>query len=134
MNEANLENWLLLNVVTELDSWRLDFETWAAQAPRPKVDRAAIQRKLSKLKDLYMEDMISLDDYRKDYERYSAQLLAAEEVPRRTPDFAAVRKKLVDFITIYQEMERQDKQEFWRGIIREIRLDAENNPHVIFCG
>lgn len=134
MNEENLEKWLLLNIVTELDSWRLDWETRAAQASRPKVDRAAIQRKLSKLKDLYVEEMISLDDYRKDYERYSAQLLAAEEEPRRTPDFAAVRKKLVDFIDIYGEMERQDKQEFWRGIIREIRLDAENNPHVIFCG
>ena len=43
------------------------------------IDRSVLRRKLTKLKDLYMNDLIDIDEYKKDYETYTAALSALED-------------------------------------------------------
>lgn len=134
ISEKKLENWLLLNISSELDRWETKWTVTAAQAKKQKTDPAVIQRKLDRLKDLYVNDLIQIDQYRADWAKYTTQLqtaLAAE--PQKVPDFSALREMLGNGLTsTYPTLRPDQRQEFWRGFIKEIRLDLENTPRVIF--
>ena len=92
------------------------------------VDRAAARRKLSRLKELYLNEIIDLEEYRRDYELYNAQLTehiapAAEE---EHPNFETVETILSkDFRCIYDSFEPEEKRTLWRSVIKEIRVDKE---------
>ena len=131
ISEKKIEKWLLENVVSEAERYQAEFELSAGSNPRPKVDRAAILRKLERLKDLYVNDMIDMETYRADYEKYSAQLAQERETP--PPDFSAIKEKFNDeFIKTYQTWDRSQRRDFWRGVISAIYLDAENTPRIKF--
>lgn len=132
--ETKLENWLLLNLPTELARWEAEWNVEAAQAKRSKIDPAAIQRKMDRLKDLYVNDLITMEQYREDWSKYSAQLQEVQETePPPAPDFAALGKLLKEGLpTLYPTYTPEERRELWRSIIQEIRLDGENTPRVIF--
>lgn len=134
MSESKLEQWLLLNLSSEAAAWETDWTVKAAQAKRPKADPAAIRRKMDRLKDLYVNDLITMDQYREDWAKYSAQLQEAQETePPPVPDFQGLQELLQHGLpTIYPTYSPEERREFWRSIIQEIHLDGENNPRVIF--
>lgn len=133
MNEEKLEQWLLLNVASELDQWQADWEIQAARAPKPKIDRAAIQRKLNRLKDLYVDDLITMEQYREDFTRYNLMLQQERDEPPPPPDFDGLRKLLKgDFQSIYPTLDRAQRRDLWRNIVQEIRIDGENDPRLVF--
>ena len=133
MNEEKLEQWLLLNVMTELDNWQTEWEIEAARAPKPKVDRAAIRRKLERLKDLYVDDLITMEQYKEDFTRYNLMLQQEADEPPPPPDFEGLRKLLSgDLQSIYRTFDREQRRDFWRSIVQEIRLDGENDPRLVF--
>ena len=133
VNEEKLEAWLLEHIQAELDAYQMQWESAAAVSPRPKVDRAAISRKLEKLKQLYIEDYISLEEYQADYKKYREKLDAEPSEPQR-PDFERLRTYLrADFQAAYSELTLVQRRDFWHSIIREIRLNEENTPQIIFC-
>jgi len=134
LGEAKLEQWLLLNISTELTRWEIEWAVAAAQAKRPKVDRAAIQRKMERLKDLYVNDLITMEQYRTDWTKYSAQLqeVLEEELPS-APDFTGLQQLLHnDLPKLYPTLSPEQRRDLWRSVIQEIRLDGNNIPRVIF--
>ena len=134
IGETKLEQWLLLNLPSEMARWEFEWELKTAQAKKPKVDRAAIQRKMDRLKDLYVNDLITMDQYREDWSKYSAQLQEAQETePPPTPDFQGMRDMLKNVLTdLYPTWSPEQRRDLWRSIIQEIRLDRDNSPRVIF--
>lgn len=98
--------------------------SWRAIAA---VDRAAVRRKLSRLKELYLNEVIDLDEYKRDYESLSAQLEERQvPPPAPQPNFEAVEAFLAqDFRQIYDTLEREEKRTLWRSIIKEIRIDND---------
>ena len=133
LNEEKIEQWLLLNVTTELAKWQAEWEIQAARAPKPKIDRAAIQRKLNRLKDLYVDDLITMEQYREDFTRYNLMLQQEPDEPPPPPDFEGLRELLTgDFQKIYPTLDRIQRQNLWRNIVQEIRIDGENTPRLTF--
>ena len=132
-NEEKLEAWLLEHIQSELDAYQMQWESSAAAPERPKVDRAAILRKLEKLKELYIGDYITLEEYQADYKKYREKLDAEEPAVKR-PDFERLRSYLSeDFPTAYSAMTPIQRRDFWHSVVKEIRLNAENTPQIIFC-
>lgn len=134
MGEAKLEEWLLLNLPAELERWEAEWNIEIAQAKRSKVDPAAIQRKMDRLKDLYVNDFITIEQYQEDWAKYSAQLQAArdEELPP-APDFQGLRELLNSgLLSLYATYTPEERRDVWRSIFKEIHLDGENTPRVIF--
>jgi hypothetical protein len=89
-----------------------------------KVDTAKIKNKLDRLKDLYVNGLIDLDEYRKDRE----SLLQALQTPVQAPDVSKAKKLLsMDFEALYGRLDALGKRRFWRAAIREIRwtMDRE---------
>lgn len=129
--EDKIEKWLFDNLETELNRIRLDWEVKAAKRKKAalRTNKAALKRKLTKLKELYVNELIDMEEYRKDYEIYTAALhQLPEPVADSPPDFSAVEILLEsDFKNIYDSMTREEKRALWRSVISEIRIDRENN-------
>ena len=136
MGEAKLEQWLLTHIPLELARWETQWSIETAQAKRPKIDRAAIQRKMDRLKDLYVNELITMDQYRTDWAKYSAQLQEAQEVVLPPPpDFRGLQQLLQhDLPNLYPTLSSEQRRDLWRSVIQEIRLDGDNTPRVIFRG
>jgi len=70
ISEKKLEENLLNGISSYIDHYLVEYRTKNA-APNPlKTKRAKLTKKLEKLKDLYLNDLISMDEYRQDYNRY----------------------------------------------------------------
>ena len=131
VREDRVEQWLFDHLGEELERCKLEWEVQAAEKKRSVTsrDKAVLKRKLTKLKELYVNELIDIDDYKKDYEIYTAAL---NQIPDTTqeapPDFAAVEKLLQkDFRKIYDTLTREEKRSLWRSVIKEIRIDNDQN-------
>lgn len=107
-------------------------------AERQQVDTskqvAAIDRKLTRLKELYLADMMTLDEYKQDRTELDAQkadLLTAAEPPKK--DLSALRDFLAikDLRGLIDGLEQTEKQYLWRGVIREIRFYPDKHMEII---
>lgn len=122
-SELVLEKWLLENLLTEFMKYneRLEAE---AQRAKPLVDTARIRRKMEKLKDLYLNDLIERDIYEKDYTALSAELNAVTKKP-------VIGKpvnidKLSDSLATYSTLSREGQKEFWSRTVRRIDITNED--------
>ncbi len=131
IREDVIEKWLFDHLKEEFEQCKLDWEVKAIEKRRSvtSTDRATLKRKLSKLKDLYVNDLINIEDYKKDYEIYTNALLQIpESSTEKPPDFAAIEAILKnDFKSIYKKLTREEKRTLWRSVIKEIRIDNDNN-------
>lgn len=129
IREEVLEKWLLEHIESEFVQYRIEWERADAQRKRTakSVDRAAIRRKLARLQDLYVNELIDMENYRRDYEMYMDQLAAPPEQENPRPNFEAIDKLLSKgFHHTYEGLSQEGKRAFWRSIIREIRIDNDN--------
>lgn len=132
VREDYVEAWLFEHLWEELERCQMEWEIEAAKKKRSSAsaDKAALKRKLSKLKELYVNELIDLEEYRKDYEIYTAALNKIPEINNiePLPNFEAVRRILDDdFKSIYNTLTREEKRTLWRSVISEITIDNENN-------
>lgn len=136
--EDRIEEWLLANLANELERSKMEWESSATRKKRVNSSskKAALKNKLTKLKELYVNDLIDIDEYKKDFEIYTAAL---KQIPEQTqesaPNFAAVERLLQsDFRAMYDIMSREEKRTLWRSIIKEIRVDNDLNiTSIIFA-
>lgn len=131
IREDVLEEWLFANLGSEIARYKSDWEIRAAKRKRSSTasEKAALKNKLSKLKELYVNDLIDIEEYKTDYDIYSSALQQlhepASEIP---PDFTAIEKMLdSDFRLVYNGLSPEDKRTVWRSAIKEIRIDKDQN-------
>ena len=95
-----------------------------------------IKKKLSKLKDLYINDMIDIDEYKKDYDDLNKQLadLTAESEESEAPvDIEAIKKLLSQSTEgIYQTLTAEARRNFWRGFIDRMVVHSRDNIEIFF--
>ncbi len=131
IREDYVEEWLFANLTKEIEQCKLNWEVEAAEKKRAmsSIDKATLKHKLQKLKELYVNDLIDLEEYKKDYQIYTAALnQLPEPINEKPPDFSAIESILNnDFKNIYDTLTREGKRTLWRSIISEIRIDSENN-------
>lgn len=116
IRESHVEQWLLERVVSECDAY--NSKITQERTERPRIDDAGIRRKMSKLKDLYLSDLIDRDEYERDYTELKQKLEKAQEAepPAKPIDVEYVRSA----IAMYDDLERPEKKEFWMRIVKEI--------------
>ncbi len=142
IREAAIETYLLENLGDELARYSYELELAAAAAPQPKdfdAERKKINKKLLRLKDLYVDDIIDLELYRKDYEALHAKLdeLISEEsaMPSRPSDAGRLWEIFFDgWQEMYSQLSREDKQAFWRVGIEQILIGPDRKIEVRFRG
>ena len=116
-SERVLESWLLDNLIPECEKY--NHQLLAAEQSLPKKDPAKIKRRMSKLKDLYLNDLIELDVYKAEYASLRAELEQEPPEPAPRPvDLAQLKAAL----PLYNELSRERKKAFWAANIRRITI------------
>lgn len=122
-----IENWLLPQIVEEAERYNIQIEAKSKNAPQ--ADSAAIKRKLEKLKDLYINDLIDKDMYIKDYEDLSKKLADAE---KPIIDKKIDVNKISSVIKVYDKLNPQSKKAFWSRTISRIKVNKSNDLAVFW--
>lgn len=130
IRECVIEEFLLQNVDEKLRQFSCELGQLASSQPPAKnfpMERAKLKKKLARLKDLYVDAIIDLDMYRKDYEALTAQLdtLAIEESKTAAPIPSTDRLLSIfsdGWQDVYAKMDRAQKQAFWRSAVDKILI------------
>lgn len=129
IREEYIEQWLFDYLGDEAEKQRIEWELKEAQQKQAAAsnNRAQIRRKLSRLKELYMNEIIDLEEYRQDYEMYTAQLEEKLVPPSdKQPNFESVNAILAKgFRSLYDSLAQEEKRTLWRSVIKEIHVDKE---------
>ena len=136
ISELYLEEYLINNIAEQI-SISLNYNTNINNSSKKtNIDKSLIKRKLTKLKDLYLNDLISLDEYKKDYDKYTSLLKKDENNNNESNS-----KKLLstinffsnkEWVNIYKTFSNNDKRIFWRRFISRIFIDDSKNITIEF--
>ena len=120
-SEEKIESFLITNVEKAIKDYNIRITKNATQ---PK-DTAKIKKKMEKLKDLYLEDLISKEVYERDYRALEKDLYLYQPSTQISVDDvnAALAK--------YRELTTESKKAFWSRIIRRIESDRDGNIFLI---
>ena len=142
IGENLIEDYLLKHIVTELDKYERHHAIKAADKKPPRNIEKEIEKtkkKLSKLKDLYLNDKIEMDDYEKEYDELKAKLnelvLEAEGKKREedTIDIEAIRNLLSKSTEdVYQTLTAENRRKFWNGFVDRIVFHSRDNMEIFF--
>lgn len=139
ISELNLEKYLLDNIescieeeINKLENKHLNEQKCKKNNPNEKVQ---LKKKLQKLTNLYLEDMIELDIYKKEYSTLKLQLeeLETEEQSEEKMDFSKLKEFLEsDWQILYHKLENKEKREFWMTIIDSIVFESKEKLEIKF--
>lgn len=116
-SEEKIERWLLENVLSECEGYNI--EVRARQQRASQVDEAELKRKLEKLQDLYMSDLIERDYYEREYKALREAIDEAQLAKLRQGREIDI-PHLEDLLSTYDSFTRQARKEFWTRIISKI--------------
>lgn len=132
--ETTLESMLLDRIRPELEKYIAEYEVANLPALRTDAKRRSVEGKMQKLKDLYLNDLITMDEFKLDREKLLMQLekINAED-SRPVKDLSYLKNFLkMDFESVYDSLSIPERRELWRSIVKEIRVDHDKNIHIIF--
>lgn len=121
--ESRIERFLLDNL-NDLASATIQAEKKSRKVDHSK-EIAKIKTKITKLKDLYLDDLISKTDYEKDYRELTSRLHELTVISSNKPSVSANMLKGINITKLYEKMDRETKQAFWKGIIRSIIVEDD---------
>lgn len=140
IGEKKLDAFLLDNIEKQIKKYIANYEISCKPTPKStNIDRERekLKTKLEKLKDLYMDDLIDKDIYKRDYEEITAKLQELNNritASSKKVDIQALKSFLdKDIKKIYDTLTRAEKQALWRSVIKEIHFDPKTlKPKIFF--
>lgn len=91
--------------------------------------------RLSKLQELFLNDLIDIESYRKEFERINDELSELEKMSKESTPTKLNAESLIgksDFLATYKSTSQKGKQEFWNTVIDKITVNVDNKVDVIF--
>jgi len=137
IREDTIETYLINNLEQLVNDIILKNKT------KPKINKPnnlskirTIEKKLDKLKDLYIDDLIDKDTYKKDYEKYTKELNILKssniEIPEQK-DYSYLNNIInSNYKTIYNKLNIENKKKFWLSVIDKIMVENSEIKEVIF--
>lgn len=127
ISERKIIRYIVDTLDAKFEQYKIEFEkiSSAHKEKNYKSEIASLQSKVSKLKDLYLNDLISLDEYKEDLKSFTSRIdeLKKKEQPIKRPNFEKISRLLSsDWKANYQDLSPQEQREFWRIVIQEIRI------------
>lgn len=127
LSERKIERYIMETIDGKLSQYKIDFNNLRnnRRGRNCQAEISAVKTKLTRLKDLYLEELISLDEYRRDQEPLKARLeeLSEQAKPMEVPDFGRADALLSrGWQSAYEDLDRPSRRDFWRILIKEIRI------------
>ena len=97
------------------------------QKAKPQTDNTAIQKKLDRLKELYIDGDITKEKYRQQRDELAAKLTVPKQ--QRTPPKVISGN---NFKAEYSALSREQKKSFWRMIIDRVEVYNDGTVDIFF--
>ena len=123
VRQDKLETYLLNNIERELQGHNIKI----LEKQQPPKDTEKIKRKMEKLKDLYLNDLISREIYERDYRTLEKDLSSSFLAPK-TVDIDTIS----DAMSKYHSLSKASQKAFWSRILKRIEIDREGNIFLMF--
>ena len=123
--ENTIEQYLLETIDAKIEIFANTKEENKQDTKEAEEKAKSLRKKLSKLSDLYLDDLISKDEYAKRYADLTEQLSNIEASLCRQPEKSAQELSEAFFTgwqDIYKDLSRENKKAFWKLKLKEIRL------------
>ena len=134
-SERMMEEYLLsrLRELIGAEMRARDYEIRDAE-PRSVTDQInALTRKRDRLKELYINELITIDEYRQDRDRFTQEIEALQAEQPAERDLSGLKALLeMDIENIYKTLETPEKRRFWRGFIDHIVFNGWHDIRVYF--
>lgn len=127
IREVFIEEYLINNIETLMRRWTAQAET---RQPSTVVnDGTKIKRKLARLKELYINDLITIEEYKRD-----ATELQSLIVPAPSPSAAIDISKAFSggWRDRYDKLSLEGKRAFWKGVIDKIVINTDRSITICF--
>ena len=95
-----------------------------------KPSKEKLLAELDRLNNMYQKGRISDEKYDSEYERISSDIkaMSIETLPVPKRSYKELETVLHSgWHEMYEHLSRQNKQAFWRSIIKEIHLNTDNS-------
>ena len=120
--ESVIEKQLLDNINKYMNAYVIKCEV--KEEDKPQINADAIKQQLDRLNELYIMGRIEQNVYESKYKDLSEKLVFKPVVK----DYSKIKELIgTDFKSIYNGLERAEKQMFWRNLVKEIHIDTEYN-------
>lgn len=130
LREKALEEHMLSQIRPYIEGLVLSYEIGEERRRSVEAQRAAAEKRLSRLKEAYLAEVIGLAEYKRDREEIERQLSSMKNAPTEQ-DFDSLRALLdVDIETLYEGMNKAERRRFWRGIVSEITWGEDKSIHI----
>lgn len=126
IGERTLERYLLDNLVHEYEKYLTRCTEILEKSNQKKAaDPNKIMKRIERLNQLYIKGRIEESAYEKQYNEYQQEYQNALSDPKPITQNHSYLKHLTnsDFKSMYEALDKNNKQAFWRGIIDSIVLD-----------
>lgn len=134
--EDYVEEYLLQHIRPALASYVAQYEVKAAASVQknPADERAKIQKKIKKLYDLFMDDLIDKESYRSEYDAFQKQLQELDRMPAAVQrDLSSVKELLASgWEEAYKTFTDQEKNTFWKAIVRSVQVHEDGSMDIFF--
>jgi len=132
LTESKIEKQLLERI--QKDGNEFMIEAVKPKAPPKNNDKikdriALLERKIVRLKDLFMDELLDKETYRKDYTTYMEELNNLKPLLYRddTPavmDLSLLKEVInTDYRVIYDKLTKEEKRRFWFSLLDRVYLE-----------
>ena len=136
IREDDIENYLLNNL-KELAQNYIANNTVISEnkSTDTSKEQRELERKIYKLKDLYLDDLIDKDTYKSDYEKLNKRLNELK-LKNETPiqkDFSKLKEYInSDICNIYKKLNIEEKRTLWINVVDKIYIKNGEIKEVMF--
>lgn len=134
--EEHVEEYLLAHIRPALSEYIAEYEVNGCSPAQksPAAEAAKIQKKLKKLYDLFMDDLIDKESYRREYESLQAKLSeaksAADAPHRNLADLKSILSQ--GYEEIYQTFSPTEKNAFWKSFVQSVLMYEDGSMDITF--
>ena len=131
IKEEIIDKFIVTNLSKELKHYKATYDIKAKQVDYT-TKRNKLERKIARLKDLYINELITMDEYKADLSKFNDEL---NKIPTDNVkvDLKAIEMLLnMDIDSLYYELTCEERQVLIRSVIKSITIDAENKMSLEF--
>lgn len=130
IREKTVEEYMITHVEDAFREYMAEYHIKSSPAADNRNKKSGIKRKLDRLKDLYLNEVISLNEYKRDRIELQKQLDEIPDIIEPVKDFTPMLHALdYTFKHMYHSFDNVQKRAFWQSIIKEVRISHSENRH-----
>ncbi len=120
INQDTLEEWICENLKTIVEEYNISLKSKQKRGIKKSIDVPKIIAKIEKLKDLYLNDLLTREMYERDYTALSSLLKEAELDERVEEQKPIDTSFLKGFRETYITLDAEAKKAFWSRVIKKV--------------